>query len=72
MTDRLPTMASGRLFHMRTVEWTKLLSSELVLASGTASAWSGVDVLDPVTRFLFSGGGSSLYRSVGQCLVYIL
>ena len=69
---RSPTTASGRLFHMRTVEWTKLLSNELVLASGTVSAWSGIDVLDRVTRFLFSGGGSSLYRSIGQCLVYIL
>ena len=70
--DRSPTMVSGRLFHMRTVEWTKLLSSELVLASGTVSACSGIDVLDRVTRFLFSEGGSILYRSVGQCLVYIL
>ena len=42
VTDRADmsrTIASGRLFHMRTVEWTKLLSSEVVLASGTASAW---------------------------------
>ena len=57
-TCRSPTTASGRLFHMRTVEWTKLLSNELVLASGTVSAWSGIDVLDRVTSFLFSGGGS--------------
>ena len=57
---------------MQKVEWTKLLSSELVLASGTVSAWSGIDVLDRVTHFLFSGGGSNLYRSVRQCLVYVL
>ena len=57
---------------MRTVEWTKLLSNKLVLATGTVSAWSGIDVLDRDTRFLFSGGGKSLYRSIGQCLVYIL
>ena len=51
----LPTTLSGKLFQTCTAVWMKVRPVEMVLETGTARAWQGIDRLERVALLTTNG-----------------